>query len=363
VNSPNFTSGISGQLAAGKAFTAPNSGIKNDDMQRGYFEVIAEEALNCEPDSGTFDPTKQQVWTRFGSNLFDARRTPSNALAGLEIMIRVAAGVSYTFNLDAVSRFVITGAGSIYDNPNTTHPDITDCVGPVNSAPDTNPPPGSLTYSGAACQDQMNFALSKNRLMPQYDIDVPDDGGVTHIVINTPTKHVVCPAPSGHYTNTPHPPFSCQGQDSNGSEGGEQIGCLPYNRIEKFPFSEDIFSPGVTNLCILPREVTVFGIENGQSVDDPRADRQIDVSSISPPLSGWVDFNLFQDPKAGGQVHQQTHLDPTLVDFLATGFTGYHGLPALSLILQEYQNNQFAGVYGSSTPPPYEVWLLKPGQS
>jgi hypothetical protein len=342
-------------LAGGRSFVLPQ-GLVNADVQRGYFEIIAEEALPCEPADGQMDRSGD-IWNRLNG-------TPeaTNALAAQIVMIRVAAGVSYIYNAEAVSRYVIEGGGSVFAFPGSGLPTLSQCVGIDNT--------DGTTLTAGECVDQMEFALSKSRIMAQYDIDSAI-GGSTRVVFTLPTKHFKC-ALNGSKTDfngSANPPFSCQGANSGGAIGGEQIGCVPYNRIEDFVEGEDIFSPGDTSICRLPRELSIINVVADDSASSQAvsavSDEIINVTQIPREhLAGWVDFNLVEDPAVSSQVHQfRTVNNAPRLDLLSTGFYGYNGLPVISLILQEYFNGNAGGVYGGAVPPPYEVQWLKPGQS
>jgi len=350
-----FTTGPA--LAAGKKFTVP-VGLKPADVQRGYFEVIAEEALPCEPVDCEVDRTGD-IWDR----LPEEYRTPSNALSAEVILIRVAAGVSHIYNAEAVTRYVAAGGGSVLNPPSSGSPNLIDCV-----------PAGSED-----CVNQMDFILSKSRAMAQYDLE-NTTGGSTRVVFTLPTKNYHC-ALNGSlndFNGVPSAPFSCQGEDTAADdEGGEQIGCIPYNRIEDYLEGDDIFSPGVDgSLCKLPREMSIVAVvadDSGTSTNVASvADELINVSTLPREhLSGWVDFNLVRDPAyvpadpsgwegwtpdclAVGQYHALSGID---VNLLGAPYLGFGGLPVLSLTLQEYLNAnlQPVGVYGGTVPTPYEV--------
>jgi hypothetical protein len=328
------------------------------DIQRGYFEVIAEEAMPCEPNDGTVDRTGD-TWTRICANGNCPEATPTDALAAEVILIRVAAGVSHIYNAEAITRYRIAGTGSAFFTPGSGQPDLGNCVGPDNLAP------GLIYANQTDCVNQMNFILSKSRVMAQYDIqDIT--GGSTRVVFTLATKNYKCALNGGltDFNGVPNPPYSCQGANTAGATiGGEQIGCIPYNRIEDFVQGEDIFSPGQTTFCRLPRELSIVAVVaddslSSQTVADV-SDELINVTSIPREhLAGWVDFNLFQDPAVASQLHQQFGLDVNLIDLLGVGYTRYRGLPALTLILQEYLNGTLSpvGVYGGAVPAPYEVF-------
>ena len=114
----------------------------------------------------------------------------------------------------------------------------------------------------------------------------------------------------------------------------------------------------------MPRELTILGVV---SPDSPTSQAIAGVSDITlnpkgidpghplEDLAGWLDLNLVRDPTdSSGQIHQQIGIN---VDLLGARYRSYHGLPALTLVLQEYLNNKLnpAGVYGGAVPSPYEV--------
>ncbi|MFM8412414.1 MAG: hypothetical protein ACKOCT_19310, partial [Alphaproteobacteria bacterium] len=139
-SSSTFTT--SPALAGGKSFVKPQ-GLTDADVQRGYFEVIAEEALPCEPVDGQVN-REGDTWAR----ITQGDNTPTNALSAEVILIRVAAGVSHIYNAEAISRFVVAGGGSVYSSPSTPSPTLVDCV--------------AQTQSGDGCVDQASFILSKS---------------------------------------------------------------------------------------------------------------------------------------------------------------------------------------------------------
>jgi hypothetical protein len=190
----------------------------------------------------------------------------------------------------------------------------------------------------APCRNQLDFILSKKRLMPQYDNDA-STAAITLLVVTLPTKHDHCGVVAS-------PPFTC-------SASGEIIGCTLYDRLENKVTSTNIFSPGNPQVCILPRELTIISIQRSSAVS-PRADVNFNSGTFD---SGWVDIDLTGDPGAAGfPQHTLTGLNPNQVDLLSIGLTGFQGLPALTLVLQEYFNGNVGGVFGNSIESPYEVF-------
>src|SRR5262249_34015134 len=141
-------------------FTVPD-GLAPVDVQRGYFEVIAEEAVNCEPVDAPVVRTGN-FWNRLCEGGRCSEATPTNALSAEVILIRVMAGVSELYNAEAVTRFRIADSGGAFTPLGTEAPTVRSCSGPDNS--------GGPNYSGTDCVNQMNFLLSKSRLTPQYDV-------------------------------------------------------------------------------------------------------------------------------------------------------------------------------------------------
>jgi hypothetical protein len=218
------------------------------------------------------------------------------------------------------------------------------------------------TYTGTNCVNQMNFLLSKSRVMAQYDIQ-NIDGGSTRLVFTLPTKHFFCGLNGGQsdFNGVPVPPFSCQGAGGRAGWRADRLPALQSHR--GFPASDDIFSPGFSDVCRLPREMSILNV---QAADSPTSlavtsvtDFQIDTDSIPREhLAGWVDFDLFRDPLIASQLHQQFGLNPDRIDLLGVGYSRYRGLPVLTLIVQEYLNSTLSpvGVYGGTLPAPYEVF-------
>ena len=330
-------------------FIQPNSPqVAPIDLQRGYFEVISEELLPCEPNNTPLSrPLSTNTFTRLDAN--DV--TPPNSLAGLVFIVRPKAGISYEYNMTAISRFVIAGGGSIQSPTTTSQPDLSSCIGPDNTTP-------VATFSGITdCRNQMDFALSKTRLIIQYDND-PSDGANTHLVLTFPTKHDHC---GFSLPSSADAPFFCTGNGTVAG-GGEQVGCIIYDRLEnKQTAGQPFISPAPPQQrCLLPREVTIIALR-GDSGISPRADLNFN-TNFNGNVSGWLDMNLISDTSdPATQVHQLLGLDPNLVDLLGSGWTGFQGLPTLTLILQEYFNGNVGGVFGNSVEAPYEVNYLGGG--
>jgi hypothetical protein len=301
-------------------FTIP-SGATADDVRRGYFEVIAEEQLPCEPIGGSFSRGGNTYTRLSGENA-----TPPNSLFGEVMLVRPAAGSSFAYQMPAIARFVIAGGGSIQAPVDSGLPDVRSCVGWDKS---TEQP-----YTGLApCLAQVDLALSKAHVQPNYDV-MDMTAGKTYVVVTLPTKGLHCTA-----AGVASAPFRCD-------TAGERVGCRVFDR------EENEVQPAPS--CILPRELSF--LELGGDPGNLRADAQVDVGSFE---TGWMMLNYVADPQPGGSgAHQHTGLDPNRVGFLGVGASGFRGLPALTLVLQEYSNGNVGGAFGMATTPPGALEIL-----
>jgi hypothetical protein len=331
-------------IASGREFARPGA-LPDVDMQRGYFEVFAEQSLPCAPATGD-----ERTGTYDQSGLSATELTPPNTLAGTAYLVRPGAGISYQYNATAIARFVSEGQGNITSAVTTSSPDLLDCIFADGSS-DVN------------CVDAVDLQLAKSRVMYQWDESLSTDGQ-TFTVYTFPSKHQHC-AVSGaipDYTGgagvAGRPPFQC----TPVSVGGEEVGCTIYNRVEQFVQGDDIFSPSQEVDCLLPREVTFQAMvatstecEPTSSDFDSRCDEGLVYTELPGPNfpganeTGWVDVDTFFS------VHFKDNLDPTYAQVLGTGFTEYLGLPVIALTIQEYTNGNVGGVFGSAVPALYEV--------
>lgn len=302
-----------------RAFTVP-SDVAAKDLHRGYVEVIAEERLPCEPDEGHFLPDGN-VYSRLGDDV-----TPPNSLAGQVLIVRPLAGNLFQYDMTAITRFVVDGGGSIWSPPASGRPDLTDCVGWDSVA--------NWTYDGDVdCRNQVELALSKGRAHVQFDHS-SITAGRTLIAVTLPTKHEHCTG------NGASAPFRC-------AAAGEGVLCRLWDRAENERFPRPA--------CTLTRESTILEIGD-PSIPTGRGDEMIDMGSFE---AGWLDVDFVIDPSAGSSgVHELTGLSPAKVDFLGVGQTGFRGLPAVILSLQEHFNGRVGGVFGSAFESAYELELL-----
>ncbi len=303
-------------------FSVP-AGASVEDVRRGYFEVIATEQLPCEPiEPGGFSREGNTF-----QRLSGAAATPPNSLAGQVILIRPAAGASFAYDMPAIARFVVAGGGSIWAPVGSGRPDVSSCVGWDAEA--------ETTYTGSpACLDQIDLVLSKARAHALYDVD-PSTAAKTYLVVTLPTKGMHCPPGNG----VGAAPFRC-------SPTGERVGCRMFDREE----NELLPSPS----CNLPREMSF--LEIGGSGTNARADARIGTGDFT---SGWLGLSYASDPFAGGTgVHEHRNLDPATTSFLGVPADGFRGLPALTLVLQEYWNGNVGGSFGMMVEAPGEMEIL-----
>ncbi|MDG2305226.1 MAG: hypothetical protein P8R42_11345 [Candidatus Binatia bacterium] len=327
--------------AQGFAPTGIPTGLTAEDIQRGHFEVVAMESLPCEPDSGKLS-LDGNVWTR-------PRGTPSNAIGGEVFLVRAGAGVSHAYNLEALSNFAPWNEGPV--TPVNLFagdaPKFSDCTALDQT---------SVSLTGDQCVAGANMALSKSRLIAQYDVE-DTTAGRTLVVVTFPTKYENCNATNGTWTG-PLPangPFECGAT--------EEVTCTIYDRLENFFEEEEGFiSPSPeAGRCTLNREVNVIQLAQSAADADGRADQVFATGSLPAGDSGWLDLDLARN-LSGTVIHKQVIGDGEN-NVLGIYMGGYHGMPTVGLVIQEFFNGSVGGVYGNTVPPLYEQTLLRPGES
>lgn len=346
-------------------------GVADDaDQQRGYIEVFALEPLYCEPDDADGVPgagvlnLDGGIWTRPNWFEDDDELTASNSLSGQVFLVKPTIGVSYGYQMDAITRFVQLGGGSIAGSNlfGAEDPNFTNCVG-------TNPD-GSAVLTADNCRGAVSLALSKSFLYGQYDIEQITAGN-TMMVVTTPGKHLYCDD-----TFTDVPPFQCQliSEDWDpagivlGSLGGEEIDCEVYDRQENFfkpdePEGCGFVSPCepppvVPERCYLPYEQTIIGIEATELLGTG-ADVQFLTGFLPAGASGWVELDLTRNLE-GATIHSELVGGASI---LGAQVSGYVGLPATGLVLQTFENGNAGGTYGNAIPMTSNQQILFPGQS
>lgn len=312
------------------------SGLEVADLQRGHFEVIALEALPCEPQSGALD-LAGNTWTRIGE-------TPSNGLSGQVFLVRAAAGVSHSYEMPAIANFApypngpVTPANLLDAN----EPKYTDCLALDQSR----------AFLGAnQCVQAANFSLSKSRLLAQYDVE---DGtsGRTLVVVTLPTKYENCSISEDGWAEptTANGPFDCGPR--------EEISCTLFDRLENFVREDFVTPPPQAGICTLDRAVNVIQIVKTAADSDARADVLFATSDLPAGESGWLDLDLARD--ADNDLIHGEIAAPLTVNHLGMFLAGYEGLPTAGLVLQEFFNGNVGGTYGNTVAPAFEQTILRP---
>jgi len=347
-------------------------GVADDaDQQRGYIEVFALEPLACEPDgapgtavagdlgAGTLS-LDGSVWTRLSD--LDDEFTASNAISGQVFLVKPTVGVSYGYQMDAITRFAQQGLGSIAGSNlfGAEDPNFTDC----------KVIQGGLLADEDECRGAVSLALSKSFLYGQYDIEQLTAGN-TMMVVTTPGKHLYCTT-----LGTDVPPFQCQVTSEAwdpagirlGAVGGEEIDCEVYDRMENFFTPDDPEGcgfvspceppPVVPERCYLPYEQTIIGIEATEQLGTG-ADVQFLTGFLPAGASGWVELDLSRNLE-GSTIHSETG---GFMAMLGIPVNGYVGLPATGLVLQTFENGSAGGTYGNAIPMTSNQQILFPGQS
>ncbi len=313
------------------AFTMERLG-EVEDWQRGFFEIIGIESLPCAPQGGTLEPAGN-IWSKL-PNL--ERRESTNALAAKVFLVRATAGLSFSYELPALSRFVMVGGGpipvggNVLDNPD--RPTLTDCI--------TYEGDGSTQLSAFECISAVNLAISTAEAHGQFDIETAT-GGQTRIVATMPTRRFAC----GNPYQSRRAPFTCSPQ-------GEEVACTVHDRLGTF-LSDPLQPPPVGGLlpppepvCLLPRDLSILALRD--SYDDPEADFSLWTWELPEGSSGGLEIDLARDID-GNLIHREYYSEGSdVLNVLGPPVLGYQGLPVLGVVVQEFANGNVGGAYGNS---------------
>lgn len=308
---------------------SPPSGVTSADLTNmGYFEIIGEEQTYSKPST----TTAPILVTRLSGVLADC----PNSLSAYVYVVRVADGVSVGYNADAIANFS-RNQGSLFFSPG-------------NLAPALN-----LCEDGL---DQLEFELSKARVYHGYSVE-DTIAGKFSLIVTLPTKHfhfekhapirldyTIC-STTGPFCYSIGAPFV--GGTAN---LGETIGPHIFNRDEQSQ-AVGYWSP-VTTIINLPWEVNVIGLYSGSPPSVPLAGNRDNAAwSTGGYQTGWVWIDLY------ASAHFAAPRSAARFGHLGNSFlTGYNGLPALSLALQEFSNGNVGGAYGVIFPAFYRLdWL------
>lgn len=292
---------------------SPPAGFTAADLTNmGYFEVIGEEATAPKPDA-----TTSKV------NRYSPYRNCPNVLSGYAYIVRVADGMSVGYNAVAIADFNLS-APSLFSGPGDVLP--------------------SLASGAEPDLEALEYALSKLAVWHGFSIEDSIEAKFS-MIVTFPTKHFhfdVRP----EYTLLPDDagtPFT--GTDAN---YGEVIRIGIYNRDEKpFKPEEGWWSPRIRPVIVLPWEVNVVGLYKSTGPVLPAVGERNNVGFTTGGFeTGWVFIDLW------ALNHVEDGTDGTL----------YLGLPAVALVLQEFNNYAasgpgVAGYYGDIFPAFYlEGW-------
>jgi len=330
-------------------------GVDVPDVRHGYIEVINMESLPCEPNNaaGTANAGKVafagNTWSRL-----DTDQTPLNNISAEVFLVRAAQGISFNYNMTAIANFSNAGTGSQLGGKAITSesPTWQDCEN-YNAA--------GIKLTPEQCVNQANLALAKSRIIAQYDLEAATAGS-TDLAVTLPTKYANCAVNAGPtgaegWTGAKlvaKTPFSC-------ANGGEAALCTIYDRMENIEVDVNIPvspAPGAEGPCALKREVYVYSLTYGGGASDPtspvRGDEVVNTSGLPYGESGWFEVNL---AGAGGIEHRSEFFADTY-DILGGYVGGFNGLPAIGLVLQEFENGNAGGIYGNAVPAIYEQDIL-----
>jgi hypothetical protein len=297
------------------------------DVQRGFFEIVAMEALPCFPAtgderSGTYDRLT-------GCPGSAAACTPPNTLAGSVTLVRPLTGSSYDYDLEAIAGFVADGAGGNVHHLLSPRPSVEDCKVPLNGGP-------TLTSDPSICRDTVSFALAKSSIsFPWTDDDLMDDAIA---VFTLATKPHYCEIAAGDFNGVPVDPFGC---GSVGSGMSETVECTS---------NPEPTAGGGATPCPLPRVVSVWSVTD-LALADARADVSLARSSlIGNPTSGNLELDLHAVVAFPPNGHRLRRADDVILVPAGMSFNGFDGLPVLALIIQEHFDGVVRGV--TAVPPP-----------
>jgi hypothetical protein len=372
VTAPAFDPNNGGAAQPFLGVTTGAFGVADDmDQQRGYIEIIAIESLYCEPDGepGTqseFIPGAGKL-NLDGGNWTRIDEAPSNNMSGEIFLVKPSVGVSYGYQMDAVTRFSAVDSGSLIPG------DIDALIGQETpNAGDCRVAFEGNALSETECRTAMSLAMSKSRVFGQYDIEQVTAGN-TNMIVTLLNKHLYC-----DQIDVPFPPFQCGNYQNDtvkpdgsviyGATGGEEIGCEVYDRQENFfvpdgPGECGIVSPCTPptaeyERCYLPYEQTIINISTTQTVGNG-ADTQFLTGYLPHGRSGWVELDLRTNLE-GAVIHTGFDTNQSVLGFPVEGFVG---LPATGLVLQTYQNGNAGGTYGNAIPMTSNQQILMFGQS
>ncbi len=276
---------------------------KSDMTLMGFFEVIGEERTAPKSSNGAV--------TRINTAGWDC----GNVLSGYAYFVREKEGISMGYNATALVNFNRQETTRLWASPVTIHPNLSDCEDGL---------------------DQLEFELSKSEIYAGWDI--ADEDAKYSMVATFPTKHF-------HFTGDPDdlPPFT--GASIN---AGERIGISIYDR------SENLYQPNMKNIT-LPWAVNVVGLyRDAPPLLPDKSDRNNVGFQSGGYKNGWVSINL----------HANLHGKSGDFGHFGYQFQGYFGIPALGVVIEEFQKGSKGKFYGGMALPVFyrEQWQTQSPQ-
>jgi hypothetical protein len=342
-------------LAAGRDFRVALQNIDPARSLYGYFELIGTEMTAC----GTHTETEQagtlvSRWCPGGPpcEFLDA----PNTLAGYAYIVRPTDGVAMGYNATNIDNFSRHSRGlppsvnpyladrsgcgfSLFAGAGSERPDLTDCEDTL---------------------DQLEFEMSKFLISGGFAIETGYVGR-TSTVVTFPTKHFhfassspfTLRSNSGVYGVGDFPwgsPFA--GATSN---TGELVGVRVWDRSEhEFSIPGGFESPPPPTISNgLPWEVNVIGWYTGSSSPTLVGRDNVGFPVGDSVFSGWflLEFDQVRDLSVGtpSPIGNNKLFD---FDYFGNLFRAYKGLPALALIIQQFNNLNLTagGAYGEILP-------------
>jgi hypothetical protein len=306
-----------------------------DFTNLGYFEIIGEERT---VNTATI-PTSGSPYVL---RLFDDYDCP-NTLSAYVFVVRVTDGTSMAYDCTAIANFR-TDLLELFEAPGGTLPSLFQCQDGL---------------------DQLEFQLSKSAVYQGYSIEAGVNAAFD-LIVTFPTKHFHF-GPKPIYTVNgattvslvPKPPFVGGTGQPNGfhANDGEAVSVTIWDRNENTALPGFV-SPQTPLSFNLPYEVNIAGLFRTAPATLPRALRANLGWSTGSFESGWLWVDLAKRSAVSAPLHN--YFADEALGYFGNTFDGYNGLPAIAMVVQEFQNLTLtpAGFYGDFLPAFYEVdWI------
>ena len=307
------------------------------DWQRGSFEIIGVESIPCRPAEDEI----RLAGNRWLRSIGVSRREPTNHLTAKVFLVSPAAGVSYSYDTPAISRFAAFGSGALevdgglLENP--AAPTLANCRA-------FDPQTGQL-LDEAECVSAVNLALATSRAFGQFD-SAPSIGAETRMVLSMPTRHLNCAEGDPYGTG----PFSCEPE-------GEAAQCLLQVRDSLGPAqAANLAAPGQPASdggCSLPLTTTEIVVR--RESEGPKGDLPLWLRAPRPGFDGRLSRNagtvrIYLDRDATGEILHSEEPESAVLNVFGDPQAGYEGLPLVGITIQKYENGRIGGTFGNTSP-------------